>query len=98
MVYFLEALGVLVGHIVVPPMEMQTPSATWVLSLAPPLKTLCSVQWMTVIIHFCICQALADPLRRQLFQVPVSKQLLASTIVSEFNNGIWVESPGETVT
>jgi hypothetical protein len=35
-------------------------------------------------IHFCICQALAEPLRRQLYQAPVSKHLLASTIVSGF--------------
>ena len=35
-------------------------------------------------IHFCMCQALAEPLRRQLYQAPVSKHLLASSIVSEF--------------
>jgi hypothetical protein len=29
-------------------------------------------------IHFCICQALAEPHRRQLYQGPVSKLLLAS--------------------
>ena len=65
-------------------MGLQTPSAPWVLSLAPSLGTLCSVQWMTVSIYFCICQALAEPLRRQLNQAPVSKLLLASTIVSGF--------------
>jgi hypothetical protein len=54
-------------HIVVQPMRLQTPSAPWVLSLAP-LGTLFSVQWMTVSIHFCIFQALADPLRRELYQ------------------------------
>ena len=54
-------------------MGLQTPSAPWVLSLAPSLVTLCSVQWMTVNIHFCICQALSEPLRRQLYQAPVSK-------------------------
>jgi hypothetical protein len=52
-------------HIVVPPMELQTPSASWVLSLAPSLGTLCSAQWLAVSIHFCICQALAEPLRKQ---------------------------------
>jgi hypothetical protein len=31
-------------HVVVPPMGLQTPSAPWVLSLVPPLGTLCSVQ------------------------------------------------------
>jgi hypothetical protein len=30
------------------------------------LGTLCSVQWMSVSIHFCICHALAKTLRRQL--------------------------------
>jgi hypothetical protein len=60
-------------HIDVPPMGLQSPSAPWVLSLAPSLGTLSSVQWMTVSIHFCICQALAEPHRRQLYQAPVSK-------------------------
>jgi hypothetical protein len=59
--------GYWLGHIVVPPMGLQTPSAPWVLSLAPPLGTLCSVYWLAVSIHFCICQALAEPLRRQLY-------------------------------
>jgi hypothetical protein len=47
-------------------------------SLAPSLGTLCSVQWMTVSIHFCICQELAEPCRRQLYQAPISRLLLAS--------------------
>ena len=68
-------------HIVVPPMGLQTPSAPWVLSLAPSSGTLCSVQWMAVSIHFCICQTLAEPLRRQLYQAPVSMILLASASV-----------------
>ena len=53
-------------HIVVPPMGLQTPSAPWVLSLAPSLGTLYSAQWMAVRIHFCICQALAEPHRRHI--------------------------------
>ena len=40
-------------HIVVPPMELQTPAAPWILSLAPSLGTLCSIQWMALSIHFC---------------------------------------------
>jgi hypothetical protein len=32
-------------------MGLQTPPAPWVLSLAPSLETLCSVQWMAVSIH-----------------------------------------------
>jgi hypothetical protein len=64
-------------HIVVPPMGLQTPSAPWVFSLAPSLGTLCSVQWLTESIHPCICQLLADPLRRELYQAPVNKHMLA---------------------
>ena len=47
------------------------------------------VQWMTVSIHFCICQALTKPLRRKLYQASVSKHLLASTIVSGFGVCVW---------
>ena len=47
-------------HIVVPPMGLETTSASWVPSLAPPLGTLCSVQWLAQSIYLCICQALAD--------------------------------------
>jgi hypothetical protein len=84
-------------HIVVLPMGLQALSATWVLSLAPSLGTLSSVQWMAVSIHFCICQALAEPLRRQQFQGWVSKLLLVSTIVSGFGGCLWDGSPGWAV-
>jgi hypothetical protein len=73
-----ELWGYWLVHIDVPPMGLQTSSAPWVLSLAPSLGTLCSVHWMTVSIHFCICQALADPHRRQLYQTSASSLLLAS--------------------
>jgi hypothetical protein len=36
-------------------MGMQTPSAPSVFSLTPALGTLCSVQWLAVSIHICIC-------------------------------------------
>ena len=78
-------------------MGLQTSSAPWVLSLAPPFGTLCSVQWMAVSAHFCICQALAEPLRRQLYQAPVSKHMLSSSIVSGFGGCIWYGSPGGAV-
>jgi hypothetical protein len=84
-------------HKVVSPMGLQTPSAAWVLSLAPSLGTLCSVQWTTENIHFCICQILAQPLKRELYQVPVSKHVLAFTIVSGFGDCIWDGTPGGTV-
>jgi hypothetical protein len=67
-------------------------------SLAPPLRTPDSVQWMAMNIHFPNCQALPEPLRRQLYQAPVSKHLLASTIMYGFGNCIWDGSPGGTVT
>ena len=70
-------------------MGLQTPSAPWVLSLVSPLGTLCSVQWLAESIHLCICQALAEPLRRQLYQAPVSKLLLAYAI--------WAETKGMTI-
>ena len=76
-------------HIFVPPMGLQTPSAPWVLSLAPSLGTLCSIQWMAVSIHFWICQVLEEPLRRQLNQAPISKLMLGSTILSGFGGCLW---------
>jgi hypothetical protein len=84
-------------HIVVPSMGLQTPSVPWVLSLIPPLGNLCSVQWLAESMHLCICQALVEPLRRQLYQTPVSKHLLASIIVSGFGDYIWDGSPGGAV-
>jgi hypothetical protein len=52
---------------------------------------------MIVSLHICISQALAEPLRRQLYQAPVTKHLLASTIVSGFGGCSWLGSPGGTV-
>jgi hypothetical protein len=67
----------------------KNPFSSWVLSLAPSLGILCSIQCMDVSIYFCVCQALAAPLRRQLYQASVSKLLLASTIVSGFGGCLW---------
>jgi hypothetical protein len=92
-----ELWGYWLVNIVFPPMGLQTPSAPWVLSLVPPLGTLCLVQWLAESIHLCICQALVESLRRQLYQAPVSKHLLASTIVSRFGDCIWDGSPGKAV-
>jgi hypothetical protein len=78
-------------------MGLQTPSAPWVVSLALSLGTLCSIKWMAVSIHFCICQAPAEPLRRQLYQAPVSKLLLASIVVSGFCGCIWDGPTGGAV-
>ena len=65
-------------HIVVPPMGLQPHSTPSVLYLAPPFGNVCSVPWLAVSIPLCICQALAEPLRRQLYLAPVSKHFLAS--------------------
>jgi hypothetical protein len=78
-------------------MGLQTPSVPWVLSLSPSLESLCSIQWMAVSIHFCISQALAKHLSRQLYQAPVSKLLLASVVVSVFSGCLWDGSPGGAV-
>jgi hypothetical protein len=78
-------------HTIVPPMELQVPSASSVLSLAPLLGALCSVQWLAESIYLCICQALEEPLLRQLCQAPLSKHLLASTRVFGFGDCMWID-------
>jgi hypothetical protein len=41
----------------------------WLVDIGPQLGTPCSVQWLSASIwYLCICQALAEPLRRQLYQ------------------------------
>jgi hypothetical protein len=60
--------------------------------LTPPLRTLWSVQWLAASICLCICQALEEPLRRQLYKAPANMQFLASTIVSTFGDSIWGRS------
>jgi hypothetical protein len=47
---------------VAPSMGLQTPSAPSGPSSTPPSS---SVQWLAASFHLCICQALAEPLRRQ---------------------------------
>ena len=80
--------------IVVLPMGLQTPSALSVLSLTSPLGILCSVQWLAACICLCTSQALAEPLRRQLYQ---AQHFLASTIVFGFGDCIWDGSPSGAV-
>jgi hypothetical protein len=67
----------------------KAPSAPSVLSLTPPLGSLCSVWWLAVSSHICIGQGLVEPLRRPLYQAPVSKNFLASAIVSGFEVCTW---------
>ena len=45
----------------------------------------------------CICQALAWPHQRELYQGPVSKNLLVYAVVSEFGGCLWDGSPGRAV-
>jgi hypothetical protein len=75
--------------IVVFPMRLQTPSAPSVFSLTLPLGTQCSVQWLASSTHHCICQALTEHLKKQLYHTPVSMHFLASTIVSGFGDSMW---------
>ena len=90
--------GIWLVDIVVLPTGLQTPSATSVLSLTSPLGTLYLVQWLAVRICLCICQVLAEPLRRQLYQAPAIMHFLASIIVSGFGNRLWDGFPGRPVT
>jgi len=62
-----------------------------ILSLTPPMGTPCSVRWLAASIHLCICHALAEPLRRQLYQAPVSMHFLASAILSGFGGCMYME-------
>ena len=59
-----------------PLMPDKAPSASSVLPLTPPLES----QWLAVSIHISIGQDLAEPLGRQLYQAPVSKYFLTTTI------------------
>jgi hypothetical protein len=85
--------GGLVVDIVILPMGLQKSSDPSVLSLTPLLGNPCSVQWLAVSIHLCICQALAAPFRRQLYQAPVSMHFLVSIIVPAFGDCMWDGSP-----
>jgi hypothetical protein len=76
---------------------LQIPSAPSVLSLTPPLGSLYSVQCLVASICICIYQALTEPLRKQLYQAPVSKYSFASAVVSGFGVCIWGRSPGGAV-
>jgi hypothetical protein len=79
----------LVVDIVILPMGLQTLSTLSVPSLTPLLGTPCSVQWLAESICFCICKALADPVRGQPDQDSFGMPFLAFTIVSGFSNTVW---------
>jgi hypothetical protein len=69
---------------VVLPIGLQIHSAPSVISLTSPLGSPHPVQCLSVYPRICIGQALAEHLRGQLYQPPVSKHFLASAIVSVF--------------
>jgi hypothetical protein len=73
--------GVWLVDIVVLPIGLQTPSAPLVLHLHPSLGSPCSVLWLDACICICVRQALAEPLKGQVYH---SKHFLASAIVSQF--------------
>jgi len=72
--------GVWLVDIVVLPIGLHAPSVTPVLSLTPPLGTLFLVQWLAISICLYIFRPLSKPLRKELYQVPVSMHFLASVI------------------
>jgi len=69
---------------------LQAPSGPSILSLTPTMGTPFSVQWLAVSICLCICHALAEPLKRQLYQAPVSMHFLASAILSGFGGCMYM--------
>jgi hypothetical protein len=63
---------------IVLPKGLQSPSAPSVLPLALSFGFAGLVQWLAVSICICIGQVLAEPLREQPYQAPVSKCFLTS--------------------
>ena len=65
-----ELRGVCPVDTVAPSMGLQTPLAPSVPSPSPPSGTPTTVQWLAESFCLCICQALAEPLRRQPYCLP----------------------------
>ena len=59
--YFQGSLGVLVSSYWCSSYGALDTFSSLGISLTPSLGTLCSIQWMPVNTHFCICQALVEP-------------------------------------
>jgi len=72
--------GVWLVDTVVLPVGLETLLASTILALTSPLGFPCSVLWLAASIHLCICQALAEPFRGQLYQALVNKHFLVSAI------------------
>ena len=79
-------------------MRLQTPSAPTVLALTSLLGSPCSIQCLAVYICICIGHNLAETLRGQLYQAPVSQYFLAFVIVSgsvhAVNDELSLQPPG----
>jgi hypothetical protein len=76
--------------LVVLSMWLQTPSAPPVLALTFSLESLWSIPCLAIYTHICI-DNLAEPGRKQLYQVPVRECILASAIVSGFGVCRWMD-------
>ena len=65
-----------------------------ILLLSPTLGFSFSVQWLAVSSYICIGQALAELLRRQVYQAPVTNHFVGSAIVTGFGDCRWDGSLG----
>jgi hypothetical protein len=83
--------------LLLPPWGCKSPQLLQSLLYLLHREPLCSVQCLASNIHLCICQSLAEPLRRQAYQGSISKHFMASTITSWFGGCKWDGSPGGTV-
>ena len=72
--------GVWLVDIVVLLMGLQILSAPSGLPLTPPLGSPCSVQWLASSNHPCICQALVEHLRRQLYQTQQALLVICNSV------------------
>ena len=79
-----------------PPLPLKPEKAPFS-SFSPSPNSSIGLLMVSVMTGICIGQDLAKPLRRQLYQAPVSKHALASAILSEFGVCMWNGSPGEAV-
>jgi len=65
---------------------LQAPSAPSILSLTPLIGTMFSVQWLAARINLRVCDDMAEPLRRQLYQASFSMHFMTSEISSGLGN------------
>jgi hypothetical protein len=85
----LGALGDLVGWYCCPSYEVPNPFSSFSPSPNFPVGVPVLSLMLDVYIHIYIGQDLAEPLRIQLYTVPVNKHFLASAIVSRFHVSRW---------